>query len=154
MVLTITREEVESLVRQKYALPEDIKILIKETDNHSVAPLKVSVNNENFVQDIVKVDKPYTMQDEPKTRKYNRATPEESQSNYERYAQIIEDFLKTDKNEQYIELEGRAPSTMRYRYNTAIKMYGFDDQVYASASEHNGKGWTRLVRKEIFKRKK
>lgn len=152
MVLTITREEVETLVREKYTLPEDIKILIKETDTHSVAPLRVSVNNENFVQDIAtdNQDVPSAFMEGGTVIKgtLTRMTETEKESAYERYAEIIEVFLKSGKKEQWIDLENRAPSTMRYRYNTAIKMYGFEDKVYASATDHGGKGHARLVRKE------
>lgn len=152
MVLTITREEVENLVREKYTLPEEIKILIKETDTHSVAPLKVSVNNENFVQDIVtdKQDVPSAFMEGGTVIKASltRMTEAEKESAYERYAENVEAFLKSGKKEQWLDLENRAPSTMRYRYNTAIKMYGYESQVYATATDHGGKGHARLVRKE------
>lgn len=150
MTLTITREEVENLVREKYTLPEDIKILIKETDTHSIAPLKVTVNKENQVQDIVEES---LTQKVRKTRgkvlhKYPaKLSKEELDKIYEGYADIVEEFIKSGKDEQFIECEDRAPSTMRYRYNTAIKMYGFDDQVYASATEHGGTGHAKLIRK-------
>ena len=168
MVLTVTREEVENLIREKYNLPNEVKVYIndglhttkyavqsnKDTtiyhDTDSVPQLAVTVNKENQVQDIKK---------EPLTQKVRktrgkvlheypaRLSKEEIDKIYEGYADIVEQFIKSGKNEQPIECEDRSPSTMRYRYNTAIKMYGFDEQCYASATDHGGVGHAKLVRK-------
>lgn len=84
-------------------------------------------------------------------RKYPpKLSKEELDAVYERYADTVEEFIKSGKKEQYIDLEGYSATGMRYRYNTAIKMYGFDDQCYASATDHarNGQSYARLIRKD------
>jgi len=164
MYLTVSREEVENLIREKYNLPDEVKVYIKDNtlmvkntlnkvygkvvesnkdvllyhDTDSIADMTVTVNNENQVQDIVP---------EKKESSSIRLTPEEIAEKYEQYAQTVEDFLKGEEKQMLLPLEGMAPSTIRYRYNTAIKMYGYEQQCYASATDHNGKGHAKLVKK-------
>lgn len=178
MYLTVSREEVENLIREKYNLPDEVKVYINDLqslkyknasnsiygacvqsnkdevlyhDTDSIANMKVTVNKENQVQDIKK---------EPLTEKVRetrgkvlhnmppKLSKEELDAIYERYADTVEEFLKSGNKEQFLDLEGYSASGIRYRYNTAIKMYGFDDQCYASATEHGkGKSTARLIRK-------
>lgn len=178
MYLTVSREEVETLIREKYNLPDEVKVYINDKsymtkialnsaygrmvqdntdellyhDTDSISDMTVTVNNENQVQDIKK---------EPLTEKVRktrgkvlhnmppRLTKEELDAVYERYADTVEQFIKSGKKEQFLDLEGYSASAIRYRYNTAIKMYGFDDQCYASATDHGkGKSSARLNRKD------
>lgn len=170
MVLTVTREEVENLIREKYNLPNEVKVYIndglhttkyavqsnKDTpiyhDTDSVPQLAVTVNKENQVQDIKKeplTDKVRETRGKVLHNMPPRLSKEELDTIYERYADTVEKFLKSGKKEQFIDLEGYSASGIRYRYNTAIKMYGFDDQCYASATEHGkGKSTARLIRKD------
>ena len=179
MYLTVTREEVENLIREKYNLPDEVKVYINDLQPHkykcdsnaiygaavqsskdellyhdtdSVSDMTVIVNKENQVQDIKKESLTEKVR---KTRgkvlhKYPpRLTKEELDAIYERYADTVEEFLKSGKQVQSLELEGYSASAIRYRYNTAIKMYGFDDQCYASATDHGeGKSSARLNRKD------
>lgn len=165
MYLTVSREEVENLIREKYNLPDEVKVYINDLqpskyklvsnsiygacvqsnkdellyhDTDSIADMAVSVNNENQVQDIVL---------EKKVQSSIRPTADEIAEKYEKYAQTVEDFLKGEDKQMLLPLEGMSPSTIRYRYNTAIKMYGYEEQCYASATDHNGKGHAKLVRK-------
>lgn len=163
MYLTVTREEVENLIRKTYNLPDEVKVYIYDRnpiyknilsstygtgiesnkdviyqDKDSISEIEVTVNKENQVQAIVQKEK---------AKPSRRLSPEELSEIYERYAQTIEDFLKGKDNEMLLPLEGMSPSCIRYRYNTAIRMYGFDGQCFASATDHAGKGWAKLVRK-------
>lgn len=178
MYLTVSREEVEKLIREKYNLPDEVKVyindgalMVKNTlnkvygdvvqsnkdvllyhDTDSIADMKVTVNKENQVQDIKKeplTDKVRETRGKVLHNMPPRLSKEELDAIYERYADTVEKFLKSDKKEQFIDLEGYSASGIRYRYNTAIKMYGFDDQCYASATEHGkGKSTARLIRKD------
>ena len=171
MYLTVSREEVETLIREKYNLPDEVKVYINDGalmaknmlnkvygdvvqsnngvllyhDTDSIADMKVTVNNENQVQDIRKEPLPKKVHSYPP-----KLSKEELDAVYERYADTVEEFLKSGKKEQFIDLEGYSATGMRYRYNTAIKMYGFEDQCYASATDHarGDKSYARLIRKE------
>lgn len=158
MVLTLSRKEVEDLIREKFQLPDNVKVHISDKlsdllpstkyhDTDSIAPMKITVNNENFVEKIE--DSAVHQFPEPvKSKKRLREmTMEEKSDTYERYAQVVEDFIHSDKDVQYIDLEGMSPSAMRYRYNTAIMMYGFKEECYASATEHGGDGYAKLVKR-------
>ena len=181
MHLIVTREEVENLIREKYNLPDEVKVYIgggKEMfksvlnsaygtmaqstsdaqlyhDTASVADMEVIVNNENQVQDIKKeslTEKVRKTRGKVLHKCPPRLTKEELDAIYERYADTVEEFLKSEKQVQPLDLEGYSASGIRYRYNTAIKMYGFDDQCYATATDHGeGKSCARLVRKEKVK---
>lgn len=188
MILTVTREEVEKIIKDFYSLPEDVKVLIsndaiyyknhlnsaygKMVDNRihydqvaahtdTVPQLEVTVNKENQVEAIKEAFKggaTYADTDSIKKElhierpKNTRLTKEELDAIYERYADTVEHFLNSGKKEQFLDLEGRSASGIRYRYNTAIKMYGFDDQCYAVATDHGlGKSTARLIRKDKVK---
>lgn len=177
MYLTVSREEVENLIREKYNLPEEVKVYINDGalmakntlnkvygdvvqsnkgvllyhDTDSIADMTVTVNKENQVQDIKKeslTEKVRKTRGKVLHKCPPRLTKEELDAIYERYADTVEEFLKSGKQQQPLDLEGYSASGIRYRYNTAIKMYGFDDQCYASATDHGaGKGSARLNRK-------
>lgn len=118
MYLAVSREEVETLIREKYNLPDEVKVYINDGtyaaknalnkaygrmvqantdgllyhDTDSVSQTTVTVNNENQVQDINK--EPLT----EKVRKYPpKLTKEELDAVYERYAETVEEFLKSGK---------------------------------------------------------
>lgn len=169
MYLTVSREEVENLIREKYNLPDEVKVYINNLnkvygevvqsnkdvllyhDTDSIADMKVTVNKENQVQDIKKetlTEKVRKTRGKVLHEYPARLSKEEIDKIYEEYADIVEGFIKSGKNEQLIDCGDRSPSTMRYRYNTAIKMYGFDDQCYASATDHGGNGHAKLIRKD------
>lgn len=178
MYLAVSREEVENLIREKYNLPEEVKVYINDGtlmakntlnkvygdavqsnkgvllyhDTDSIANMTVTVNKENQVQDIKKeslTEKVLNTRGKELHSFPTRLTKEEMDATYERYADTVESFLKSGNKEQLLELEGYSASGIRYRYNTAIKMYGFDDQCYATATDHGkGKSRARLIRKE------